>query len=204
MIPFKGGAYTYEMLICAQHLLRVKPLKDVWAQNVALLAARSPLINAACTYYELPDHHVAMETTKLISVHRDAAAVDYWRGAHFGGQLLHSKPPTSRNIYKSLITDVFVDEARTYFAKRISDNFARYSLRPDFLPSPTPAAFSILDNIRLAKNIHNNAFYHHMAFCLNALATSSRIRHFASPTITECAFCGQEEDSLYHIYARCE
>lgn len=81
---------------------------------------------------------------------------------------------------------------------------ARYSLRPDFLPSPTPSAFSILDNIRIAKNIHNNAFYHHMALCLNALATSSRIRHFDSPTITECAFCGHEEDSLYHIYARCD
>jgi len=203
LIPFNNGAYTYDTLISARHLFQVKPLKDIWAQGVALLAARSSLIQATCHYDDLPDYHAEMTTSKLIWMHRDAAAVDFWRGAHTDGTLVHSKPPTSSNIYNSIIADVFLDKTRKHFSKRISDNFTRYSHRPDFVPSPIPSSSTILDNLQKAHSLPNHVLYHHMSLCLNALSTSSRMRFFKHGTVESCTFCGDEEDSLYHIYARC-
>lgn len=109
----------------------------------------------------------------------------------------------SSSIYQSLITDVFLEKSSKHFSKRIYDNSARYSERPDFLPGPFPLPKSILNRIQHCTSLPNHIFYHHMSLCLNTLATTSRMRHF-NGNVAHCYLCGEEEDSLYHIYVRCK
>ena len=79
VIPFNGSGFTYESLVCADVVYNIKPaLKDVWAFNISLLASRSCFISSAIRYHDLP--RIDIRYSKLISCHRNAAAVDFWRG----------------------------------------------------------------------------------------------------------------------------
>lgn len=170
----------------------------MYGQNVALLAVRSPLIHATGSYDALPDYHKLMKDTKLIKIHRDAAAVDFWRGACEGSNLKKLSNPTSTFIYKHLVTDVFLEEARAYFTSRTQEIFSRHHISS----SSTPPAPSILRNMETAKHLPHSFLFHHMKLCLNALATSSRRRFLGGP-IADCHFCEQGPDSLTHIYGQC-
>lgn len=185
------------MLICASALFKIRPLKDVWAQNVALLAARSPLITATCKYSELPDHHKLMKTSKLIRIHRDAAAI-LWRGAHSTeNDSLNVIPnPTSSNLYHKLVADVYLDETFDHLSNRLTDNAMRHL-------TPLPSANNIINNIKLARPFPQRIFYHHMLLCLNALPTAARTRWFNGMTDVKCHFCNQGADSIIHIYTQC-
>ena len=51
VIPYNGGAYTYESLVCRGVLYGVKPsLRDPWAFVISLLAVRSPLALSTANY----------------------------------------------------------------------------------------------------------------------------------------------------------
>ena len=106
IIPFNGGAFTYNSLICSNAVFGLKPtLKDVWAFTSSLLAARSPLISTNTNYNLLPS--INLTFTKLITRHRDAAAVDFWRGRHMpDGTLLPLSSPSSSCIYKAILFDL--------------------------------------------------------------------------------------------------
>ena len=92
--PFHGGAYTYESLVCAGLMFGAKPfLKDTWAFTNSLLASRSALISSEANYNDLP--YVDLSFTKLISRHRDAAAVDFWRSRHLPDGTLLSLSSTA-------------------------------------------------------------------------------------------------------------
>lgn len=106
--------------------------------------------------------------------------------------------PTSTFIYKHLVTDVFLEEARAYFTSRTQEIFSRHHISS----SSTPPAPSILRNMESAKNLPHSFLFHHMKLCLNALATSSRRRFLGGP-IADCHFCEQGPDSLTHIYGQC-
>src|SRR3954470_19127031 len=81
VIPFNGAGLTYGSLVCADSLWHVRPaLKDPWAFNLSLLAIRSPLIHSTANFKWLP--LVQAENSRLISWHRDPAAVDFWNGRH--------------------------------------------------------------------------------------------------------------------------
>ena len=59
VIPFNGSGLTYGSLVCANSLWHTRPaLKDPWAFNLSLLAARSPLINSTANFNTLPLIHV--------------------------------------------------------------------------------------------------------------------------------------------------
>jgi len=81
IIPFNGGGFSYSSVVCAKSLFNINnALKDVWAFVVSLLAVRSPFISSSSNYFDLP--FVNLTFTKLISRHRDAAAIDFWRSRH--------------------------------------------------------------------------------------------------------------------------
>jgi hypothetical protein len=64
--PFSGGAYTYNSLVCLNALFSIRPpLKDLWAFNVSLLAARSPYIRSFANYHSFPTLNI--KKSKFIS-----------------------------------------------------------------------------------------------------------------------------------------
>src|SRR5262249_54830581 len=107
VIPFNGTAFTHETLVCASSLWHVRPaLKDLWAFNVSLLAARSPLIHSTVNFDSLP--LVKINHSKFIADHRDAAAVDFWNGRHLPDGTLTPLPKVSSPaIYKSVVFDFY-------------------------------------------------------------------------------------------------
>ena len=55
IIPFNGGAYTYETLICANLVYGLKPaLKDIWCFTTSLLAVRPRLLPPKQTTWSSP------------------------------------------------------------------------------------------------------------------------------------------------------
>jgi len=137
VIPFSGSAFTYEALVCSNLFFKLSPpLKDVWAFNLSLLASRSPLIRSTSNYFDLPS--VNIRFSKLISKHRDAACVDFWRGRHLGdGSLIPLPNPKSTSIYKCIIQDVYSDIVFSHY----SNKFLILFLLFNFLPSPPPMFF---------------------------------------------------------------
>ena len=120
IFPFNGGAFSYSSLVCANKIFSVKPgLKDVWAFNVSLLAVRSPLFTSLSTNYnDLPS--INLKYNLFIKDHRDAAAVDFWRSRHLpDGTLVPPSPPTSSEVYKILVNDVYLEEAVNHCSKKI-------------------------------------------------------------------------------------
>ena len=95
IISFNGGAYTYTSLVCAKKLLSIKPaFEDVWAFNVSLLAVRSRFFHTAHNYHDFPN--IKIKNNMLITDHRDAACIDFWRGNHLSGP--PSKTHQSRGV----------------------------------------------------------------------------------------------------------
>ncbi len=100
IIPFHGGAFTYDSLICSNLLFGSRPfLKDVWTYNISLLASRSNLIETSTNYNNLP--YVDLSSTKIIKRHRDAAAVDFWRSRHLPDGTLVPPPKTTSSATTS-------------------------------------------------------------------------------------------------------
>jgi hypothetical protein len=107
-----------EALVCGKILYNLNPpLKDVWAFNIFLLSSRSSLLSPSTNYFDLPK----IDVRKLIRLHRDASAVDFWRGRYLSdGTLLPLPKMSSTKIYNSLVDDVYVEEVAAHY----SDKFA--------------------------------------------------------------------------------
>ena len=202
VIPFNGGAYTYTSLVCAKSLYSIKnALKDVWAFNISLLAVRSPFFTSTLNYKDLP--YVNISFNMHIVDHRDAAAVDYWRGRHQpDGRLIPVSPPTSSAAYKSIIADVFLTEAATELNKKITGFLS--SVYP-LIPFSDPLTI-ITSNLSKISFIPQFIIFFHVALINNALPTSRRMRHMNNVSVLNvhvCFFCGVEQDSLAHIFSIC-
>jgi len=127
VIPFNGGAFTYDSLVCAKKIFSLKlPLKDVWAFNISLLAVRSPLFkNPTQNYFSLPT--IGTNFNMHITEHRDAAAVDFWRSRHLpDGRLVPLSVPSSTEVYKVLVDDVYLDDSTDQVSKKISNYLQVY------------------------------------------------------------------------------
>ena len=204
VIPFHGSAFTYEALVCAGFFFEIKPaLKDVWAFNLSLLAARSPLLSSTCNYFSLPRGNC--RTSKLIMAHRDAAAVDFWRGRHAAdGTLLPLAKPSSPNIYKCFIEDIYTDQVVSHYGNKFfSFRSASHSV-PSSLP-PSALFYCISDNL-LNISVPSFLVFHHFLFIHNALSTSRRLRHMSNTSIDDvasCFFCNKEQDSVSHMFTCC-
>jgi ribonuclease HI len=202
VIPFNGCGFSYESLVCADLLYKVSPaLKDVWAFNISLLTVRSPLFTSSCNYSDLP--YINVKNTRFISRHRDAAAVDFWRGRHLpDGKLLPLSNGKSSNVYKSIISDVYLDEVLAHYNAKVS-NFISASSPP--LLSPSNVLLSISNNLRSIKTPPFLKFFH-LKLIYNALPTSRRCRHqnrISVDLVDKCFFCGIDQDSIVHIYSSC-
>ena len=143
----------------------------------------------------------------LITDHRDAACIDFWRGHHLSdGTLVPLPKPTSPEVYKSLIEDVYLDEA----AEKVSSKIHGFLLlnQPSFpLPPPIDLLNMISENISKISHVPHHLLSFHMAFVNNALATSRRMRHqnnLSIPLVDACFFCGLYQDSLVHIFSDCQ
>ncbi len=199
IIPFNGGAFSYYSLVCAKELFSLRvALKDVWAFGLSLLAVRSPLFSTSSNYFDLP--RINLRSTKRISLHRDAAAVDFWRGHHNEeGSLLHLPKPVSSAIYKIIIHDVFYDEALSH---------CDIKLRRYFLASPpsTPIMSIIASNMATVSSAPSYFLFHHFSLINNALPFSRRLRHqnhIAVSDVAACFFCQKGHDSLLHVFSEC-
>jgi len=144
VISYNGSGFTYESIVCANILYKISPaLKDVWAYNISLLAVRSPLILSTSNYFSLPSINV--RNTKLISHHRDAAAVDFWRSRHLpDGKLLPLSKCKSPDVYKIVITDVYLDRVLEHYGAK----YRKFIMSPS-IPnlSPSDVIQSISDNL---------------------------------------------------------
>ena len=134
IIPFNGGAFSYNSLVCAKKIFSLKtPLKDVWAFNISLLAVRSPLFS------DLKQNYFLLPTIKIkynmhVCDHRDAAAVDFWRSRHLpDGSLVPPPSPTSPEVYKIVVEDVYLEDAVLESSAKVSRfrTSNEYKLCPD-------------------------------------------------------------------------
>ena len=171
LFPFNGTAYPYEALVCGKHIFAVKPaLKDLWAFNVSLLAVRSPIFsNVSANYFSLPT--IDFRANMLISEHRDAAAVDFWRSRHTeDGTLVPLARPTSSEAYKVLVIDVYLAKATAHcnrkLGKFLTDNFS-----PEFASSlPLGGIFKgITSSLYKVSHAPQKLLFHQMAIASNAL-----------------------------------
>ena len=201
--PFHGGAYKYVTLVCLEQLYGIKPaLRDVWAAGTSLLAVRSDFIHSTLNYRDLPS--IDVKFSKHISKHRDAAAIDYWRGRHLeDGTLIPIGTPKSTAVYRSIVADVFLEEATNHDRKKV---FASLTSHQPFTDSEDALFDAIVSNITNAKGVPPFVRFHQFTLIHNALATSRRMRHqnkLSLDQVPPCFFCGTEQDSLTHIYSSC-
>lgn len=208
IIPFNGGAYSYFSLICADYLYGVKPaLKDVWAFNISLLAARSSLFHTTPNYHDLP--YIKTKFNLHISSHRDAAAIDLWRSRHLpDGTLLPVVPPTSSNAYKVIVGDVYLQEAALALGNKVSSFLFRNPspLFPTPFTDPSSLSSSLASSLSSATSLPVSLLFFHMTFVNNALPSSRRTRHQFNIDLEDvppCFYCNEKEDSIQHIYAEC-
>ena len=207
IIPFNGGAFSYDILSCGNRLYHIKPaLRDVWAANVALLSVRSSYFNPSLNYHSLPS--IDLRYNMHISDHRDAAAVDFWRSRHRpDGSLLPITPPTSPTTYKIFIDDVFLDSASHSLGSKIS-SFLFLHPSPLF-PSPFPDPSFFSSSLSSALSIPLPSFlpFFHLSLTNNALATARRTRHqfgIGLADVAACHYCSLHQDSITHLYSECE
>ena len=203
VIPYNGGGFTYETLTCATSHFNVKPaLKDVWAFNISLLASRSPLISSKANYNNLP--YIDVSYTKLITKHRDAAAVDFWRGHHLpDGTLVPLSSSSSSSLYDIILFDVFFDLSASHLANKLHTTLSPYTPSP---PDPLSLLFSLSSALFSLSSVPPFLIFHHIYLINNALPTSRRTRHQLSiplSSVSSCFFCGEYEDSYKHIYSSC-
>ena len=187
IVPFNGGAYTYESLVCWTKLFSIKPsLKDLWAYNAALLAARSPILHSRLNYWKLPKLEVVI--SKSISNHRDAAAVDFWRGRHaFDGTLIPLSDFSSPFLYNSLVEDEYLDTAMNHTGNKISKFLARKSL---FAATDAEGCMlALAHNMALARKVPRPYTVYHFTLVNNAVATERRKRHQFGVERQRVAFC---------------
>jgi hypothetical protein len=201
IIPFNGGAFTYESAVCSNYLFSLRPaLKDVWAFVISLLAVRSPYIHSSSNYNDLP--HVDLRFTKLISCHRNAAAIDFWRSRHLpNGVLVPLSKIDSSSIYKVLIRDVYLEDASKHCSEKVSRFIANTSPSP-----PHPDVFQDISLNLNSISLPPFLIMHHFNLLNNSLATSRRMRHqnkISIDKVEHCFFCGRGQDSLVHIYCEC-
>lgn len=203
--PFNGGAYTYDSLLCLNFMFSIRPaLKDLWAFNVSLLAARSPFISTTDNYNTLPS--ISLVWSKFIRDHRDASAIDFWGGRHLDDNTLTPLPKcTSTSIYQALVEDNYLPKVVDFCGEKIAKFVSR-----NFPGSPAPPPFcveSISKALAYAERSSPQSFlFHHFNLINNALATSRRMRHQNSLNVDQvpcCFFCRGSEDSLVHIYCWC-
>jgi hypothetical protein len=200
IIPFHGGAFSYDSLVCSNLMFGSRPfLKDVWTYNISLLASRSCLIETDSNYNNLP--YVDLSSTKLINHHRDAAAVDFWRSRHLPDGTLVPPPKTSSSaIYNIILADVFLSKASAHLANKVS---AFAGMPRTIAPSTTLASIS---SSLLSSSPPPFLLGHHFSLMNNALATSRRMRHqnrLGVDQIPCCHFCGTGQDSLVHLLSVC-
>ena len=205
VIPFNGGAYSYETLLCLDLLLGIKPaLKDLWSFNVSLLAARSDFINSRANYNELP--LISIVYSRVIKSHRDCAAIDYWRGRHLpDGTLLPLAATTSTAIYRSLIADVYLEEVTEKLGEKVAKFVGKNSEKK--VAEPMVCIDNITRNMVRIKHIPLTYRFFQFSLLNNALATSRRRRHQEGKTVAEvakCYYCGIGEDSVAHLFERCK
>ena len=204
IVPFNGGAYTYESLVCWTKLFSIKPsLKDLWAYNAALLAARSPILHSRLNYWKLPKLEVVI--SKSISNHRDAAAVDFWRGRHaFDGTLIPLSDFSSPFLYNSLVEDEYLDTAMNHTGNKISKFLARKSL---FAATDAEGCMlALAHNMALARKVPRPYTVYHFTLVNNAVATERRKRHqfgVERQRVAFCSYCGTDDESIEHWLERC-
>lgn len=197
IIPFNGGGFTYESLVCAGHMYNLKPaLKDIWCFVISLLAVRSPLITSSLNYSQLPS--INLRRTKLISKHRDCAAVDFWRGSYNEtGELLPPKNLTSSAVYNLLVVDVYLVDSIEHSNSKIS----KYLCDSGFVSLSSPLSI-IISNLFCAKNVPFYLTFHHFSLLNNSLATCRRMRHQQHITVDNVKprfFCGLTLSTLLYL-----
>ena len=204
VIPFNGGAYTYDSLVCWSKLFSIKPsLKDPWAYNAALLASRSPLMQANVNYWKLPDLDVVY--SKSIIDHRNAAAVDFWRGKHSDdGTLARISDFSSPAIYNSLIEDEYLVSTSQHIGEKVRSFILKKSSTT--APDLEDCISILAHNMAVAKRVPRSLLVFHFTLINNAVATARRKRHQDDSKIADvakCSFCDLEGESTDHWIERC-
>ena len=202
IISFNGTAFTYEALVCGNLSFKINPaLKDVWAFGISLLAVRSNYIFADVPYLSLPK--INLRSTKIISRHRDAAAVDFWRGYHNpDGSLIPLNVVKSTDIYKIIIRDVYYEDVLLHYGSKYQ---LFMGVSPHSSLSPASLFQAISDNLR-ASRVPPFLSLFFFKFINNALPSSRRCRHIHHISIQDvarCFFCHSDQDSVAHIFSAC-
>ena len=203
VIPYNGGAFTYETLVCGSTLHNIKP-----ALNASLLTVRSRLFNPSINYHDIPT--INLKFNMHMSDHRDAAAADFWRSRHHpDGKLIPISPPTSSIAYKVFIEDVYLSSASEALGKKLL-NFISANPSPSFpssFLSPRSYASALASSLALPSSFPSFLLFFHLSFVHNALATSRRTRHqflIDRNDVAPCFFCGKDQDAIFHIYSECD
>jgi ribonuclease HI len=143
-----------------------------------------------------------MFPTKLISKHRDAAAIDFWRSRHsLDGTLIPPPKLCSSSVYKIFIHDEYYEKAIMHCGEKILNYFSPSS--PNISP---PLLFASISSNLSSISSPSYMLFHHLSLVNNALPTSRRLRHqnhIAVQDVAPCFFCMKGQDSFSHIYSEC-
>jgi ribonuclease HI len=164
---------------------------------------RSRFFAVTCNYAQLP--YINVKNTRFICRHRDAAAIDFWRGKHLpDGKLLPLSNGKSSSVYKALIADVYLDDVLAHYGEKYL-KFISPAVSQNI--SPSNVISSISNNLsNLNKKVPSYLRFFHFKLINNALPTSRRCRHFLNFSIDQvekCFFCGLDQDSVLHIFGSC-
>jgi ribonuclease HI len=205
--PFNGSAHPYEFLTLPTKSGGLStPLRCIETYNDSLLASVSPLIKATGSLWDLPDpvpDGCFIEDTSIISVHRDAACVDFLCHHYGEDDRLLPLPCTSSKV----IYDIYVSYTIKAGALSTIGNKIRQRLQEAKCGIPGDVTGSYTANVgSLPKGTAKHVRYTHLCLIANSLPTKRRTCSFRGSLRSRsdpmpCPLCLSGTDSIAHFFS---
>ena len=158
---------------------------------------RSKLILSQDNYFELP--LLDIKSNFIIDEHRDLAAIDFWSKHHDqDGNLVPPTRLTGPSIYKALLRDHFLEEAKSQINKKVHHYLT--SITPCSPLNFTTHIYANLNQFHLPPHLTSHQF----RLVMNALPTARRRRHMTNTALNQveaCPFCNGARDSIEHFHS---
>ena len=218
IIPYGGTAFAYTHLVTPNKtgLGFSRPLKDLWATNMTILAAKANLSNSHnLPLAIIPGYtHVNAESWGMndgydsmrIGEHRAHAAYVYLDdyGKRCNGLIQSEKladdPKSRREIYLSLASQGWASLHDDPDKLSLTAKLKKWGVY-------TPNAVSnMMKHAKTGTTLRACIWNHHLRMVYNALPFDRRLRHtgLLEGEPRACLFCGQGMDCCFHVYNDCQ
>ena len=217
IIPYNGSAFAYAHLTVPTKADGGfnRPLRDLWASNMTQLAIKANLHDSdgrreahmeGFEHVNRVDWGTRSEfASMVIDEHRAYAGFQFLEdyGPKNQGIIrskhIHDDPKGRKLVYKAFALNGWSDVLCTQDPRSLRSKLKKWGIFD----------MDSAQNLRKhAKNVGRRTYLwnHQLRLAFNALPFDRRIRHFVKEAAPPrpCFFCGQGEDSTYHVYVSCE